>query len=61
MTTTAIDCSDLTDTGLKFQRWLNQDYQPYATATVEVSNDGSSWTSLWNNGSSEVADSSWSL
>ncbi|MBG83191.1 MAG: hypothetical protein CMJ40_01445 [Phycisphaerae bacterium] len=61
LTTTAIDCSDLTDTGLKFQRWLNQDYQPYATATVEVSNDGSSWTSLWNNGSSEVADSSWSL
>jgi hypothetical protein len=61
MTTTAIDCSDLTDTGLKFQRWLNQDYQPYATATVEISNNGLSWTSLWNNGSSEVADSSWSL
>lgn len=61
MTTTAIDCSDLTDTGLKFQRWLNQDYQPYATATVEISNNGLSWTSLWDNGSSEVADSSWSL
>ncbi|MDG2423139.1 MAG: C25 family cysteine peptidase [Phycisphaerales bacterium] len=59
--TNAIDCSQLTDTSLKFQRWLNSDYQPYAYATVEVSNNGSDWTLLWENGSSEVADSSWSL
>ncbi|MEE2906325.1 MAG: C25 family cysteine peptidase [Planctomycetota bacterium] len=59
--TGAIDCSELTDTGLKFQRYLNSDYQPYAFATVEVSNDGVNWSMLWENGSSEVADSSWNL
>ncbi|MAT80189.1 MAG: hypothetical protein CMJ29_00905 [Phycisphaerae bacterium] len=61
LTTNAIDCSELTDTGLTFQRWLNTDYQPYAYATLEVSNNGTSWTTLWENGSNEVADSSWSL
>lgn len=44
---------------LQFERWLNNDYQPYAYATIEVSTDGTNWTSIWNNGTSEVADSSW--
>jgi hypothetical protein len=60
LTTTAIDCSNLTQVGLHFQRWLNTDYQPYVYATVDVSNDGVNWESLWNNGSSEIADSTWS-
>ncbi|MCH2134300.1 MAG: C25 family cysteine peptidase [Phycisphaerales bacterium] len=61
LTTTAIDCSNLTETGLKFQRWLNSDYQPYVRSFVEISNDGSTWTMLWENGTSEITDNSWSL
>ena len=60
LTTAAIDCSELTQVGLHFQRWLNTDYQSFVFATLEVSNDGLTWTMLWENGSSEVTASSWS-
>jgi agmatine/peptidylarginine deiminase len=59
LTTTAFDCSDLAQTSLKFQRWLNTDYPPYVTATVEVSNDGTSWASVWVNGG-EITENAWS-
>ncbi|MCK4340944.1 MAG: hypothetical protein KAY37_04395 [Phycisphaerae bacterium] len=55
-----LDLTDMTDVGLKFQRWLNSDYQPYVTATLEVSNDNTAWTTVWQNGGNEVADSAWS-
>ncbi|MHC5007677.1 MAG: C25 family cysteine peptidase [Planctomycetota bacterium] len=55
----AIDCSDLYQTQLRYMRWLNSDYQPYAYATVEVSNDGVNWVGLWDNGSDTMSDSSW--
>jgi len=60
LTTGAIDCTDLLQVSLKFQRWLNSDYQSYVYQTLEASVDGSSWTPLWDNGTSEVSDSSWS-
>jgi gingipain R len=56
----SVDCSDLYQTQLHFMRWLNSDYQPYAYATVEVSTNGISWETLWENSDGEVADSSWS-
>jgi hypothetical protein len=54
-----VDCSDLYQVELHYMRWLNTDYQPYAYATVEVSSDGLSWVPVWDNGDSEIADSSW--
>jgi hypothetical protein len=60
LTTTAIDCTDLAEVNLKFMRWLNTDYQPYAYATIEVSNDGSDWAPVWANGGSEIAENAWS-
>jgi agmatine/peptidylarginine deiminase len=60
LTTTAIDCSNLAEVTLKFQRWLNTDYQPYAYATIEVSSDNSDWTSVWQNGGGEIAENAWS-
>jgi len=59
LTSGPIDCSDLTQVSLRFQRWLNTDYQPYVYATVEVSNDGSDWEPIWSNGTSEIADNQW--
>ncbi|MFH1745419.1 MAG: C25 family cysteine peptidase [Planctomycetota bacterium] len=56
-----IDLTDCTDVSLKFQRWLNTDYQPFVYATFDVSNNGSNWTQVWENGGSEIADSAWSL
>ena len=47
---------------LKFRRWLNTDFQPFAYATVEVSNNGTTWTSVYDNGTiAATTDSSWQL
>ena len=49
LTTGPFDFSSVQDTVLRFQRWLNTDYQPYASASVEVSSDGVNWTVVWEN------------
>ncbi|MCK4341866.1 MAG: hypothetical protein KAY37_09115 [Phycisphaerae bacterium] len=54
-----LDLTAVAEVDLRFQRWLNTDYQPYVYATLEMSTDGSTWQTLWQNGSQEVADSSW--
>jgi hypothetical protein len=59
LTSNAIDCSNLTQVSVHFQRWLNSDYQPYVAQRVAVSVDGVTWTELWNNGSDTIADNSW--
>ena len=62
LTSEAIDCSTYTETSVSFQRWLNCDYQSYVINTFQVSNNGTSWTTLWENpGTGETADSSWNL
>ena len=58
LTTTAIDCTDISAASLKFQRWLNVETSTYDHAYVRVSNDGVNWTQLWANGG-EVTDNSW--
>lgn len=56
-----VDCSGWSGTKLSFRRWLNTDYQPYVYASVQVSTNGSSWTTVWNNGTSTISESAWSL
>jgi len=58
LTTTAIDCSELTGTSVRFRRWLNVEQPAYDHAYVRVSNDGVNWTQLWTNGA-EITDSAW--
>ncbi|MCH2139195.1 MAG: C25 family cysteine peptidase [Phycisphaerales bacterium] len=60
LTTELIDCSSIIDVELKFQRWLNSDYQPYVTQRLEISADGTNWTSIFDNGDDEMTASSWS-
>jgi len=45
---------------LKFRRWLGVEQSTYDHAYVRVSNDGSTWTTVWEN-STEIAETSWSL
>jgi agmatine/peptidylarginine deiminase len=56
-----VDLSFATNTKLRFQRWLNSDYQPYAYATIEASNNGTAWTQIWANGTQVIQDNAWSL
>jgi hypothetical protein len=60
LTSTAIDCSGLSGVTLKFQRWLGVEQPLWDHAYVRASNDGSSWTTIWEN-AVEVTDSSWTL
>jgi hypothetical protein len=58
--TQAIDCSTITDTQLRFHRWLNIDWQGWVFSYIEVSNNGVDWTQLWTNGSDgEIVESAW--
>lgn len=53
------DFSNDSSVVLKFQRWLNTDYPPYANAGIEASSNGIDWTPIFANGGVEIADSSW--
>jgi hypothetical protein len=48
---------------LQFQRWLNSDYPPYASASLDVSSNGTTWTSIFSNSNrtSEIADGAWNV
>jgi agmatine deiminase len=58
--TSAFDLTGYTAVRLQFRRWLNSDYQPYAYATVDVSNNNTSWTNTWNNGTTVSTANAWS-
>ncbi len=59
LTMPAIDCSDLFEVDLRFQRWLNSDYQAHVAATVEASSDGAEWTTIWENGGAKTKETAW--
>ena len=56
LVSTAIDCSSLSRTSLKFWRWLNVEQPAYDQAKISVSNDGSNWTTVWSNGGEIIED-----
>ncbi|UCE59670.1 MAG: S8 family serine peptidase [Phycisphaerales bacterium] len=60
LTTTAIDCTDLVEVSVTFQRWLGVEVNTYDHAYFRVSNNGSTWTTVWQN-SAQVADTAWTL
>jgi hypothetical protein len=45
--TTAIDLRQVRYTHLRFQRWLNTEAPPFVRNKVEISTNGSNWTTLW--------------
>jgi hypothetical protein len=61
LTTTALDCTDVTGAELRFRRWLGVEGSGYDHASVQVSANGSSWTTVWQNGSTTISESSWTL
>ncbi len=58
LTTLPIDCSASFDTTLSFYRWLGVESSTWDHAALEISRDGSTWSTLWQN-SSTVDDGSW--
>jgi subtilisin-like proprotein convertase family protein len=61
LTTSALDCSNVSDTELRFMRWLGVESATYDHANVAVSNNGTAWTTVWNHTSTTaISDSAWS-
>jgi uncharacterized repeat protein (TIGR03803 family) len=60
LTTGAINLAGYGSTQLRFKRWLNTDYPSYVTANVQVSNDGTNWTTVFTNvAGTAITDSAW--
>lgn len=62
LTTTAINCSGRYNVKLDFYRWLGvESNSNYDKATIQVSNNGSSWTTVWQAADTggAVSDASW--
>jgi PKD repeat protein len=59
LTTTALNCSQLKHTTLKFWRQLAVESSTFDHASVEVSTDGSTWTPIWANQPGSIQDGQW--
>ncbi|MHC4498666.1 MAG: gluzincin family metallopeptidase [Planctomycetota bacterium] len=60
LTTEPIDCSGYENVYLKFMRWLGVEFGLFDNASIEVSNDGANWTTVWANGEEEfTCDGAW--
>jgi hypothetical protein len=59
LTSTAIDCSELTNTTLHFYRWLGVESATYDHASLQVSTDGTTFQTIWDHSGSTLIDSSW--
>jgi hypothetical protein len=59
LTSAAINCTGLTGVQLRFWRWLGVEQPAYDHAYVRVSNNGSTWTTIWQN-TAQIADTAWS-
>ncbi|MCK4660024.1 MAG: proprotein convertase P-domain-containing protein, partial [Phycisphaerae bacterium] len=63
LTSLPIDCSGLSDVEVKFWRWLGVEQADYDHARFQASNNGSSWTTIWENPAgydNSMNETSWS-
>jgi hypothetical protein len=60
-TTPVINCSNLKNVKLRFQRWMGIYYAGTIgdNAYIQVSNDGTSWTTVWQHDNSKLDDGDW--
>ncbi|MCY2996049.1 MAG: Ig-like domain-containing protein, partial [Planctomycetota bacterium] len=59
-TTPAINTRGYRDSRLGFWRWLGIESSGYDHASVQVSNNGTTWTTVWNHASGSFTETSWS-
>jgi parallel beta-helix repeat protein len=59
LTTSAVDCSACENVHLRFMRWLGVESSYFDNASIEVSNDGANWTTVWGNSADAMCDGQW--
>ncbi|HUW84368.1 MAG TPA: M36 family metallopeptidase [Phycisphaerae bacterium] len=58
-TTPAFSCQGYQDVTLRFCRWLGIESSSFDHANIQVSNDGSTWVTVWNHSGSSFCDGAW--
>ena len=61
LTTTAMNLQMATGVQLRFRRWLGIESASYDHANIQVSNNGSSWTTVWDHTGGSLSETQWSL
>ena len=61
LTSTPFDCSSIVGTKLRFRRWLGMESSQFDHASIQVSNNGSTWTTVWDFVGGDLNESAWSL
>ncbi len=61
LTTTAINCSGQSGVHLRFRRWMGLEQSIYDHASVQVSNDGTNWVTVWDFSGPTLTETTWSL
>jgi len=59
LTTTALNCSTLDQTELRFRRKLGVESSQYDHANVQVSSNGTTWTTVWDHVGGSFNEASW--
>jgi hypothetical protein len=58
-TTGSFDCTDLTETTLRFQRWLGVESSSYDHAKIQISVNGGAFATIWDHQGGSLQDTSW--
>jgi hypothetical protein len=62
LSTTALDCSNMTQAQLLFRRWLAAEDARFDHVSIELSTDGEAWTTVWANPPNfGISEAAWSL
>ncbi len=61
LTTNALDLTLAINTELRFQRWLGVEQSLFDHATIEISRNGTDWSTVWENDVININDLEWSL
>jgi PKD repeat protein len=61
LTTPPLNCAGFKYVTLSFWRWLGVESSSYDHAMVQVSTNGTDWTTVWENDTTTLQDSSWVL
>jgi len=61
LTTPPFDLTEGSGTRIEFQRWLGIEDSFFDQAAVEISTDGTNWSTVWNHSGGQISDDAWSL
>lgn len=56
-----IDCSTIKNTQLRFYRWLGIENSSYDHARIDISSNGSNWSTIWEHTGGTLQETQWNL